>query len=647
MPCAKGSLNCTTNVGTHTTGVLSGFSTTAGYDLATGLGSLTEKSGEQLGHWDSGVYVNHHDFEHNPRQRGSPRDKPYLQLLRSCRPVVRQNRQVTLPCFQTPQPVTASTADSTDLFLRPRRGQLARPDQLTGGTYQVTARYGGDGNFAPSVSNRCTVTVGKAASTTNTAALIPVGNGNSPHFTTGAAPVTLFLVAAVNQGGNLLPTGTINFVDTVSGVATTVASNVGVNQVGEAFLASGISSLAVGSHSLVANYSGDASFNASSSAAFTFTITGSNPLPAVTTISPTTKTAGGAAFTLTVNGTNFIEGATVKFGANAALTPTFFSASQLQVTVPAGDIAAAGTPAVTVFNPTPGGGTSNGVTFTVNSSGTGTFTVNGSTPPAIAAGTSQVSTITVTPSGGFTGMVNVTCPTAGLPAGVTCTPNPLSINVTTAAAATGQLTVAVAAPSTTLTASAAPAERTLYAAGLTPAGGGKGWWTLSAGTGLAAMLLLFFPGRKRYNTALGLVIVCALSLALGCGGGGGGGGGGPVPTVTKLTLTAPAKVASGPGDTFAFTVAVTGGTPTGQVQLFDGATALGSPATVSGGSASITSNGLPVGTHSISAHYLGTTTTMASQSGAINATVTGTTNFVLSSTPGSSNANPTVSITIN
>jgi hypothetical protein len=288
-------------------------------------------------------------------------------------------------------------------------------------------------------------------------------------------------------------------------------------------------------------------------------------------------------------------------------------------------------------------GPSTSVTVTVTSSGT--FTVSGSAV-TVTAGTSQMSTITVTPSGGFTGMVNVTCPTAGLPVGVTCTPNPLSINVTTAAAVTGQLTVAVAAPSTTLTASAAPADRTLYAAGLTPSNAGKGWWTLSAGTGLAAMLLVFLPGRKRYRTALGLGLVCVLSFTLGCGGGYGGGGG-PVATVTHLTLTAPAKVASGPGDTFAFTVAVTGGTPTGQVQLFDGTTALGAPVTVSGGSASITSNGLPVGTHSISAHYLGTTTTMASQSGAINATVTGTTNFVLSSTPNSSNANPTVSITIN
>ena len=40
MPCAKGKPNCTTSNSAHQFGVLSGYSTTAGYDLATGLGSV-------------------------------------------------------------------------------------------------------------------------------------------------------------------------------------------------------------------------------------------------------------------------------------------------------------------------------------------------------------------------------------------------------------------------------------------------------------------------------------------------------------------------------------------------------------------------------------------------------------------------------
>ncbi len=90
-----------------------------------------------------------------------------------------------------------------------------------------------------------------------------------------------------------------------------------------------------------------------------------NPVPAITTISPTSATAGGAAFTLTVNGSNFINGSTVRWNGNARTT-TFVSATQLTAAIPASDIASAGTANVTVFNPTPGGGTSNAVTFTIN-----------------------------------------------------------------------------------------------------------------------------------------------------------------------------------------------------------------------------------------------------------------------------------------
>jgi len=287
-------------------------------------------------------------------------------------------------------------------------------------------------------------------------------------------------------------------------------------------------------------------------------------------------------------------------------------------------------------------------TGTIGGGTTGSFTVGGTDIPAVTAGSSATSTVTVTPTGGFTGTVNVTCPAAGLPAGVTCSPNLLAINVTSAAAATSQLTVAVAAPSTTLTASAAPAERTLYAAGMMPPRSGKGWWTLSAGTGLAAMLLLFLPGRKRYRTALGLGLVCVLSFALGCGGSGSGSSG-PVATTTTMTVNSTKLPASDlTGFRFSISVAASVGA-NGQVQLFNGSAPLNGvgPVSVVNGSATIMSAGLTPGTYSISAHYLGDSKTLTSSSGTLNMTSTGTTTFVISATPAASNGNPTVSITIN
>jgi hypothetical protein len=287
-------------------------------------------------------------------------------------------------------------------------------------------------------------------------------------------------------------------------------------------------------------------------------------------------------------------------------------------------------------------------TGTIGGGTTGTFTIGGSAP-TVTAGASGTSTITVTPSGGFTGTVNVTCPAAGLPPGVTCTPNPLAINVVSATAATSQLTVTVAAPSATLTASAAPAEHTIYAATLIPTRGGKGWWTLSAGTGLAAMFLLFLPGRKKYRAALGLGLVCVVSFTLGCGGGGGGGGGGPVVTTTSITVNN-AKLASNDPTGFRFTINVNASVgANGQVQLFNGSSPLNGvgASSVVNGSTTITSPSLAPGTYSISAHYLGDSKTLASNSGALNITSTGTTTFVITSTPAASNGSPTVNITIN
>jgi hypothetical protein len=72
-----------------------------------------------------------------------------------------------------------------------------------------------------------------------------------------------------------------------------------------------------------------------------------------------------AAFTLTVNGTGFVNGSAVRWNAGDRVT-TFVSSTQLTAAIPATDIAVAGTAQVTVFNPVPGGGTSNSRDFTIN-----------------------------------------------------------------------------------------------------------------------------------------------------------------------------------------------------------------------------------------------------------------------------------------
>jgi len=89
-----------------------------------------------------------------------------------------------------------------------------------------------------------------------------------------------------------------------------------------------------------------------------------NPVPMLTSIAPTSATVGGPAFTLTVNGLDFVSGSTVQWNGSGRPT-TFVNGTQLSAAIPAADLAAPGTAQVTVVNPTPGGGTSSAITFTI------------------------------------------------------------------------------------------------------------------------------------------------------------------------------------------------------------------------------------------------------------------------------------------
>jgi hypothetical protein len=130
-----------------------------------------------------------------------------------------------------------------------------------------------------------------------------------------------------------------------------------------------------------------------SSPALSFTI--NNPVPAITSISPNTLPLGGGNFTLTVNGSSFTPTSQVQWNGSARVT-TFSSSSLLTAAITSTDLATAGTATVTVFNPTPAGGTSAGSGFTVASNPTPAIT--GISPSVLGAGSSSF-TLTVTGSG--------------------------------------------------------------------------------------------------------------------------------------------------------------------------------------------------------------------------------------------------------
>ena len=103
----------------------------------------------------------------------------------------------------------------------------------------------------------------------------------------------------------------------------------------------------------------------SNTVVFTIGTIATNPVPTISSLSPASVTAGAAAFTLTINGTNFISSSVINWN-GTALPTTFINGLQLTASVSAAQVNTAGTVPVTVSTPTPGGGTTAPVSFTIS-----------------------------------------------------------------------------------------------------------------------------------------------------------------------------------------------------------------------------------------------------------------------------------------
>ena len=98
---------------------------------------------------------------------------------------------------------------------------------------------------------------------------------------------------------------------------------------------------------------------------FSVTSGGAN-VPSISTLSPSCAPAGDAVDNqLTVVGENFVPSSVVRWNGTDLPTASNGSVNGLVAQIPASDIAAAGTAAITVFNSGPGGGSSNSLTFTI------------------------------------------------------------------------------------------------------------------------------------------------------------------------------------------------------------------------------------------------------------------------------------------
>ncbi len=306
MPCLKGTPNCTVTNSERSYGVLSGYSASAGYDLATGLGSVN--AANLVNNWSNADFV-----ATSTTLTLSPATITHGSA-------VSANVKVTSTSGTPTGSVSINALASNGSV---QSGTLqggsysASLSNFPGGTYSVQAHYAGDGTFAPSDSNPQTLTVTPEASTTTLQALLyNPSTGTTTTANSGASFSYggFFLLRADVAGvsGQGSATGDILLTDSGTPVdGGTFRLNSTSNTEDQT------RSLAPGTHVLAAAYFGDASFNPSTSSAVVVTITKGQ----TTSILQATPSVLSAASTLTVtaqvNARGFGTGGQKGFGASA------------------------------------------------------------------------------------------------------------------------------------------------------------------------------------------------------------------------------------------------------------------------------------------------------------------------------------------
>jgi hypothetical protein len=287
LSCMPGTADC------DSSGLI-GFSATPGFDLATGLGSIDAHAlvsrWHRLATGAGKVTVN------NTINAGQVIN-PGASLALSGN-VVSDTGGPAPTGIVTFYDLTTST-DLADVTLVPGAGGTSSASMtITGllgqGAHNIVVDYSGDavyaGNFSP------TILVEVESSTTNV-----VVTTNSPTYAPGAAFVATATITSTNaSAGSPPPTGTVTF--TLDGVTQGVAPVVtGTPSVATLTLTSPLTS---GTHQIVATYSGDTNYAASTSLAAIITIS-KNP-PTVVLTSNLNTVPPGQALVLTATVTPIV-----------------------------------------------------------------------------------------------------------------------------------------------------------------------------------------------------------------------------------------------------------------------------------------------------------------------------------------------------
>jgi subtilase family serine protease len=348
VPCQQGTPNCTlSSANDNTNGYYTfGYYAGPGYDLATGLGSVD--ANQLFNNWNALSF----------KSTSTTLSLSQTSFMHGASITV--NVGVTgsggTPSGSAALVTTATPQNNEGLKLLTLQSGTASAsvDSLPGGQYKVSARYGGDSVFASSTSNPVSVNVAPEASSLslfgsyypyNGSPAAALANGGSyPFGTTIAVEAQAVGVNAPAGSTDGIATGTVTFTDAAS--TGTVSS--GPVSMGSASTAEWLpTAFSIGGHSISASYSGDPSFNASSSSTpLNFTMTKATPGAQLWTASSTVARGQNVMLQLTVSiysaappptGTaTFYSGNTVLGTATVAQTtldsPFIASAATLNVT---------------------------------------------------------------------------------------------------------------------------------------------------------------------------------------------------------------------------------------------------------------------------------------------------------------------------
>jgi hypothetical protein len=323
MPCATGSPNCSTTTAGDLYGVLTGYNAGAGYDLATGLGSVD--ANVLVTKWNSVTLAP----SVTTLNSLTPTTMTHGQAVNFSATVASQSGTGATPTGQVSliaQPTSTATQGIGGFVLNGSGVAAGSTQMLPGGTYSVTAHYPGDSTYGPSDSTGISVTVGKENSQPKAYLVTFNSNGTISNPNASAAVYGssyLLRVDVDNAAGQLCsPVATTGATGCPSGPVILTnngnkldAGAYALNSYG--YVEDQTVQLPGGTDSVTAAYAGDASFN-SSSVTTPITITPANTTTGAVGIAQ--PAVGQSAF-LSVN----VNTTTTATAASPSGTVTFFA----------------------------------------------------------------------------------------------------------------------------------------------------------------------------------------------------------------------------------------------------------------------------------------------------------------------------------